>query len=91
MSSRDRDGAPDFEHAPVMVDEIQSCIWSPELFLFREFGLEPDFVSVGKGFPGGQYPASRILTTASPTVPSPALSCATMSLTFWRICCRFSR
>jgi len=50
---------------PTMVDEIQSCIWSPELFLFREYGLSPDFVSIGKGFPGGQYPASRIIATAS--------------------------
>jgi 4-aminobutyrate aminotransferase-like enzyme len=49
---------------PTCVDEIQSCIWSPELFLFREYGLKPDFVSVGKGFPGGQYPASKILFTA---------------------------
>jgi acetylornithine/succinyldiaminopimelate/putrescine aminotransferase len=48
----------------VIVDEIQSCIWSPELFLFREYGLRPDFVSVGKGFPGGEYPASRILASA---------------------------
>ena len=46
---------------PTLVDEIQSCIWSPELFLFREYRLKPDFVSVGKGFPGGQYPASKIL------------------------------
>jgi len=50
---------------PIIVDEIQSCIWSPELFLFREYGLTPDFVSVGKGFPGGEYAASRVLTTAS--------------------------
>ena len=49
---------------PVFVDEIQSCMWSPELFLFREYGCHPDFVSVGKGFPGGMYPASRILATA---------------------------
>jgi 4-aminobutyrate aminotransferase-like enzyme len=49
---------------PIMVDEIQSCIWSPELYLFREYGLHPDFVAIGKGFPGGEYPASRILTTA---------------------------
>jgi acetylornithine/succinyldiaminopimelate/putrescine aminotransferase len=49
---------------PVVADEIQSCAWSPELFLFREYGLDPDFVSVGKGFPGGQYPASRILLSA---------------------------
>ncbi len=53
---RDRD-------IPTIVDEIQSCIWSPQLFLYREYGLEPDFVSVGKGFPGGQYPASKILST----------------------------
>jgi 4-aminobutyrate aminotransferase-like enzyme len=49
---------------PTMVDEIQSCLWSPQFFLFREYGLMPDFVSIGKGFPGGEYPASRILTTA---------------------------
>jgi acetylornithine/succinyldiaminopimelate/putrescine aminotransferase len=53
------------EHdVPIIVDEIQSCIWSPELFLFREYGLTPDFVSIGKGFPGGEYAASRIVTTA---------------------------
>jgi 4-aminobutyrate aminotransferase-like enzyme len=54
----------DSHDIPTMVDEIQSCIWSPELFLFREYGLNPDFVSIGKGFPGGEYPASRIVTTA---------------------------
>jgi acetylornithine/succinyldiaminopimelate/putrescine aminotransferase len=48
---------------PVVIDEIQSCIWSPELFLFKEYNCNPDFVSVGKGFPGGEYPASKILTT----------------------------
>jgi 4-aminobutyrate aminotransferase-like enzyme len=47
---------------PVAVDEIQSCMWSPEIFLFKEYGLRPDFVSVGKGFPGGMYPASRLIT-----------------------------
>ena len=50
---------------PVIVDEIQSCLWSPELFMFKEYGLNPDFVSIGKGFPGGEYPASRLLTNAS--------------------------
>ncbi|HOV62464.1 MAG TPA: aminotransferase class III-fold pyridoxal phosphate-dependent enzyme [Spirochaetia bacterium] len=49
---------------PVVADEIQSCVWYPGLFLFREYGLRPDFVSVGKGFPGGQYSASKIITTA---------------------------
>ena len=49
---------------PVVADEIQSCIWFKGLFLFREYGLNPDFVSVGKGFPGGQYSASKTLSTA---------------------------
>jgi acetylornithine/succinyldiaminopimelate/putrescine aminotransferase len=47
---------------PVMVDEIQSCMWSPKQFLFIEYGITPDFVPLGKGFPGGQYPASKLLT-----------------------------
>ncbi len=54
------------EHdVPTMVDEIQTCIWSPELFMFREYGLQPDLVSVGKGLPGGEYAASRVLATSS--------------------------
>ena len=50
---------------PVLCDEIQSCAWYDGLFLFRKYGLAPDFVSVGKGFPGGVYPASKILTSAA--------------------------
>jgi 4-aminobutyrate aminotransferase-like enzyme len=50
---------------PVLIDEIQSCLWSPEIFTFIEYGLKPDFVSVGKGFPGGQYPASKLLSTSA--------------------------
>jgi len=48
---------------PVMADEIQSCMWYKPIFLFREYGLNPDFAVIGKGFSGGEYPASRILTT----------------------------
>ena len=48
---------------PVLVDEIQTGIWYPGHFLFLEYDLDPDFVAVGKGFPGGQYPASKIITT----------------------------
>lgn len=48
---------------PVMCDEIQSCMWYPGMYLFREYGLNPDFVIIGKGFPGGEYSASRIITT----------------------------
>lgn len=46
---------------PTVVDEIQTGIWSHELFMFREYGLSPSMVAIGKGFPGGEYPASRIL------------------------------
>ena len=50
---------------PVLCDEIQSCAWYDGLFLFRKYGLTPDFVSVGKGFPGGEYPASRVLASGA--------------------------
>lgn len=50
---------------PVLCDEIQSCAWYDGLFLFRKYGLTPDFVSVGKGFPGGMYPASKVLVSAA--------------------------
>jgi len=46
---------------PTVVDEIQSCMWAKQLYLFREYRLKPTFVAIGKGFPGGEYPASRIL------------------------------
>jgi len=48
-------------HVPTVVDEIQSCMWTPGFFLFLEYGLKPTFAAVGKGFSGGEYPASRIL------------------------------
>lgn len=49
---------------PTLVDEIQSCMWYPGMFCFRQKKLSPDFVVIGKGFPGGEYPASRLITTA---------------------------
>ena len=50
---------------PTVVDEIQSCMWAPQFYLFREYGLRPACVAIGKGFPGGEYPASRILFSAA--------------------------
>ena len=50
---------------PVFVDEIQTGVWSDGIFLFKKYGCRPDLVSVGKGVPGGLYPASKILTTAA--------------------------
>lgn len=53
------------EHDVVtVVDEIQSCAWYAGGFLFRDYGIEPDMVALGKGFPGGAYPASRLLFTS---------------------------
>ena len=49
---------------PTMADEIQSCMWYDGMFQFRLYGLNPDFVIIGKGFPGGEYPASKVITTA---------------------------
>lgn len=46
---------------PTLCDEIQSCLWAPQLFLFREYDIRPTFVVIGKGFPGGEYAASRVL------------------------------
>jgi len=50
---------------PTVVDEIQTCVWSPELFLFREYGVKPSCIVLGKGFPGGEFAASRILFSAA--------------------------
>lgn len=46
-----------------LCDEIQSCMWYDGMFLFKQYGLNPDFSIIGKGFPGGEYPASKIITT----------------------------
>ncbi len=48
---------------PVLADEIQSGAWVKGLFLSRLWGLRPDFIAIGKGFPGGEYAASKLLTT----------------------------
>ena len=49
---------------PVLVDEIQSCMWYDGIFLFKLYGLQPDFVVIGKGFSGGNYAASKIIISA---------------------------
>ncbi len=49
---------------PTLVDEIQSCMWYDGMFQFRLYDLNPDFVIIGKGFPGGEFPASKVITTA---------------------------
>lgn len=52
-------------YTPTLADEIQSCAWyAPSGFLFKRYGLRPNFVAVGKGFPGGEYASSRLLFDA---------------------------
>ena len=50
---------------PTLVDEIQSCLWSPRLYMFREYGISPRLVVLGKGFSGGECAASRIVFDAT--------------------------
>jgi acetylornithine/succinyldiaminopimelate/putrescine aminotransferase len=54
------------EHdVPTVVDEIQSCVWAPQLYLFREYGLTPSCLAIGKGFAGGEYAASRLIFSSA--------------------------
>lgn len=48
---------------PTLCDEIQSCMWYEGMFLFRQYGLHPDISIIGKGFPGGEYAGSKVITT----------------------------
>jgi acetylornithine/succinyldiaminopimelate/putrescine aminotransferase len=49
------------QDVPPVCDEIQTGLWSPRLLMYHEYGLRPSVVALGKGFPGGEYPASRVL------------------------------
>ena len=47
--------------ALMTVDEIQTGFWTPELFLYKQYGITPDIVVVGKGMSAGLHPLSGIL------------------------------
>ncbi|MHB0856129.1 MAG: aminotransferase class III-fold pyridoxal phosphate-dependent enzyme [Anaerolineae bacterium] len=49
---------------PLVVDEIQTGLWSPATFMVREYGVQPAMIVIGKGFPGGEYAASRLIFAA---------------------------
>jgi acetylornithine/succinyldiaminopimelate/putrescine aminotransferase len=47
--------------ALMVLDEIQTGFWTPELFLYRQCGILPDIVIVGKGMSAGLHPLSAII------------------------------
>jgi len=51
----------DRHDVPTVVDEIQTCLWHHELYMFREYELDPTCVVLGKGLGAGEYAASRLL------------------------------
>jgi len=51
----------DAADACLVLDEIQTGFWCPEVFLFRQYGIVPDIVMVGKGMAAGLHPLSAIV------------------------------
>ena len=47
--------------ALMVVDEIQTGFWCPEVFMFRQYSIVPDIVVVGKGMTAGFHPLSAII------------------------------
>jgi acetylornithine/succinyldiaminopimelate/putrescine aminotransferase len=47
--------------ACLVIDEIQTGFWCSEVFMFRQYGVVPDVVVVGKGMAAGFHPLSAIL------------------------------
>ncbi len=43
------------------IDEIQTGFWTPELFMYKQCGITPDIVIVGKGMSAGLHPLSSII------------------------------
>ncbi len=47
--------------ALMAIDEIQTCFWYPEFFMFRKLGVQPDMVVVGKGMTAGFHPLAALI------------------------------
>jgi acetylornithine/N-succinyldiaminopimelate aminotransferase len=47
--------------ALMAVDEIQTGFWTPDVFLYKQYGITPDIVIAGKGMSAGLHPLSAIL------------------------------
>ncbi len=47
--------------ALMAIDEIQTGFWTPDLFMYKQCGIVPDIVIVGKGMSAGLHPLSSII------------------------------
>ncbi len=47
--------------ALMVIDEIQTGFWTPDLFMYKQCGIVPDIVVVGKGMSAGLHPLSSII------------------------------
>ena len=47
--------------ACMVLDEIQTGFWWPEVLMFHQFGIVPDIVVVGKGLTAGFHPLAGLL------------------------------
>jgi acetylornithine/succinyldiaminopimelate/putrescine aminotransferase len=47
--------------ALMVLDEIQTGFWVPEVFMYKQYGITPDILVIGKGMTAGFHPLSAIL------------------------------
>ncbi len=47
--------------ALMAVDEIQTAFWTPAIFMYKQYGITPDILIVGKGMTAGFHPLSAIV------------------------------
>jgi len=47
--------------ACLVLDEIQTGFWCPEVFMFRQYDIVPDMLVIGKGMTSGFHPLSALL------------------------------
>ncbi|NOZ20022.1 MAG: aminotransferase class III-fold pyridoxal phosphate-dependent enzyme [Planctomycetes bacterium] len=47
--------------AAMVIDEIQTGFWRPEVFMFHQFDIVPDMLIVGKGMTSGFHPLAALL------------------------------
>ncbi len=47
--------------ALMIVDEIQTCCWYPEIFMYKQFDITPDILILGKGLTAGFHPLSAVV------------------------------